>query len=44
MDEFEGTDQSVTQRSNEFTFSSASDSNVTVSCNGNVITLGVYYT
>lgn len=44
MDEFTGTDQSVTQRANDFTFSSATDSNVTVSCNGNVITIGVYYT
>ena len=44
MDEFKGTDQSYSQRANEFTFASASDSNVVVTCDGNVITLGVYYT
>lgn len=43
MDEFTGTDQSATQRSNEFTFASSNDSNVVVNCNGNVITIGVYY-
>lgn len=37
-----GTD--ATQASgNEFTFASASDSNVTVNCNNGVITIGVYY-
>ena len=39
---FTGTD--ATQASgNEFTFASASDSNVTVNCNNGVITIGVYY-
>lgn len=42
--EFVGTDQSYTRRDTDFSFSSASDSNVTVKCVGNVITLGVYYT
>lgn len=42
--EFVGTDQSYTRRDTDFSFSSASDSNVTVTCVGNVITLGVYYT
>lgn len=39
---FNGTD--ATQASgNEFTFASASDSNVTVNCDNGVITIGVYY-
>lgn len=39
---FTGTD--ATQASgNEFTFASASDSNVTVNCDNGVITIGVYY-
>lgn len=42
--EFTGTDQSHTRRDTDFTFASATDSNVTVKCVGNVITLGVYYT
>ena len=42
--EFVGTDQSYTRRDTDFSFSSASDSNVTVTCVGNVITPGVYYT
>lgn len=42
--EFVGTDQSYTRRDTDFSFSSASDSNVTVKCVGNVITIGVYYT
>lgn len=42
--EFTGTDQSYTRRDTDFSFSSASDSNVTVKCVGNVITIGVYYT
>lgn len=42
--EFTGTDQSYTRRDTDFAFSSASDSNVTVKCVGNVITVGVYYT
>lgn len=43
-DEFTGTDQSYTRRDTDFAFSSASDSNVVVKCNGNVLTIGVYYT
>lgn len=42
--EFTGTDNSYTRRDTDFTFSSASDSNVVVKCNGDVITIGVYYT
>lgn len=42
--EFTGTDQSYTRRDTDFVFSSASDSNVTVKCLGNVLTIGVYYT
>lgn len=42
--EFMGTDQSYTRRDTDFSFASASDSNVTVKCVGNVITIGVYYT
>lgn len=41
---FEGTDQTQTERGTDFTFATATDSNVVVTCNGNVITLGVYYT
>lgn len=42
--EFTGTDNSYTRRDTDFTFASASDSNVTVKCIGNVLTIGVYYT
>ena len=41
--EFRGTDYSSTRRDTDFSFSSASDSNVTVKCVGNLITIGVYY-
>ena len=41
--EFRGTDYSYTRRDTDFSFSSASDSNVTVKCVGNLITIGVYY-
>lgn len=41
---FEGTDQTQTERGTDFTFATATDSNVVVTCDGNVITLGVYYT
>lgn len=41
--EFSGTDYSYTRRDTDFSFSSASDSNVTVKCVGNLITIGVYY-
>lgn len=42
--EFTGTDQSYTRRDTDFAFASATDSNVSIKCVGNVITLGVYYT
>ena len=42
--EFVGTDQSYTRRDTDFAFASATDSNVSIKCVGNVITLGVYYT
>ena len=41
---FTGTDQSQTIRGTDFIFSSATDSNVAVTCEDDVITLGVYYT
>lgn len=41
---FTGTDQSQTIRGTDFIFSSATDSNVVVTCEDDVITLGVYYT
>nr|DAL90091.1 MAG TPA: hypothetical protein [Caudoviricetes sp.] len=41
---FTGTDQSQTIRGTDFTFASATDSNVVVTCEDDVITLGVYYT
>ena len=41
--EFVGTDYSSTRRDTDFSFSSASDSNVTVKCVGNLITIGMYY-
>lgn len=41
---FEGTDQSTTRRDTDFVFASAQDSNVTVTCDDDVITIGVYYT
>lgn len=41
---FTGTDQSQTIRGTDFTFASATDSNVVVTCDDDVITLGVYYT
>lgn len=41
---FTGTDQSQTIRGTDFIFSSATDSNVVVTCDDDVITLGVYYT
>lgn len=41
---FTGTDQSQTARGTDFIFSSATDSNVVVTCDDDVITLGVYYT
>ena len=41
---FSGTDQSQTIRGTDFTFASATDSNVVVTCDDDVITLGVYYT
>lgn len=41
---FTGTDQSQTIRGTDFTFASAEDSNVVVTCDDDVITLGVYYT
>ena len=42
--EFSGTDYSYTRRDTDFAFASATDSNVSIKCVGNVITLGVYYT
>ena len=42
--EFVGTDQSYTRRDTDFAFASSTDSNVSIKCVGNVITLGVYYT
>lgn len=41
---FTGTDQSTTRRDTDFIFASANDSNVTVECDDDVITIGVYYT
>ena len=41
---FTGTDQSQTRRDKDFIFLSANDSNVAVTCDDDVITLGVYYT
>lgn len=41
---FTGTDQSTTRRDTDFIFASAEDSNVTVECDDDVITIGVYYT
>lgn len=41
---FTGTDQSQTIRGTDFIFASAEDSNVTVECDDDVITIGVYYT
>ena len=42
--QFEGTDESRTDRAADFTFASASDSNVVATCDGTNITIGVYYT
>lgn len=41
---FTGTDQSQTIRGTDFTFASATYSNVVVTCYDDVIKLGVYYT
>lgn len=39
-----GTDDSETDEASAFTFESASDSNVEVTCSGTTITVGVYWT
>ena len=40
---FTGTDSSQTVKADAFTFQSASDSNIVITCSGNVITVGAYY-
>ena len=40
---FTGTDNSSTVKADTFTFKSATDSNIVITCNGNEITWGAYY-
>ena len=41
--EFTGTDSTSTGESNSFTFASAANADVSVTCSGPTITIGVYY-
>lgn len=41
--QFSGTDGSSTVKADTFTFKSASDSNIVITCNGKEITWGCYY-
>ena len=40
---FTGTDNSSTVKADAFTFQSASNSNIVITCSGTTITLGCYY-
>lgn len=41
--QFSGTDGSSTVKADTFTFKSATDSNIVITCNGKDIEIGAYY-